>query len=61
MNNNQIFGGKRKKVRQSLYNSIKNKTRKRNCIKKIPHKNPLTKGKMTRRNIKNFMKGCMAA
>ena len=45
----ETYGGKR----------IKNKTRKRNCIKKIPRKNPLTKGKMTRRNIKNFMKGCM--
>ena len=37
----------------------RNKTRKRNCMKKIPRKNLLTKGKMTRRNIKNFMKGCM--
>ena len=38
---------------------MNNKTRKSKCLKKIPRKNPLTKGKMTRRNIKNFMKGCM--
>ena len=39
---------------------MNNKTRKAKCLKKIPRKNPLTKRKMTRRNIKNFMKGCMS-